>query len=73
MKGKACLRTVHGLEQRVAVIICTTGSLQLQLSCKWFFKKKKNAAVFGLCLSLVAEGLANYDVFSSLKKLFKTV
>lgn len=61
MKAKACLRKVHGLEQRVTVIIRTIGCLHLQLSCKWFFKKKKKAAVFGLCLSLVSQGLANED------------
>lgn len=67
MKAAACLWKVHGLEQRVAVIICAIRCLHLQLSCKWG-RKKGEAAVLGLCLSLLAESLANEDFFSSLKK-----
>lgn len=67
MKAAACLWKVHGLEQRVAVIICAIRCLHLQLSCKWG-RKKGEAAVLGLCLSLLAESLANEDFFLHLKK-----
>lgn len=75
MKAAACLWKVHGLEQRVAVIICAIRCLHLQLSCKWG-RKKGEAAVLGLCLSLLAESLANEDFFLHLKKkinFFKTL
>lgn len=57
MKTKACPRKAHGLQQRVTVIICTNGSALN--SCHVSGLKKKKAAIFGLCLSLVVEGLAN--------------
>lgn len=67
MKAAACLWKVHGSEQRVAVIICAVRCLHLQLSCKWG-RKKGEAAVLGLCLSLLAESLANEDFLLHLKK-----
>lgn len=74
MKAAACLWKVQGLEQRVAVIICAIRCLHLQLSCKWGKKKEKvEAAVLGLCLSLVAEGLANYFFFPLLNKSFQLI
>lgn len=72
MEAEACLRKVHGSEQRCLSLSALSGVRAYRCHVSGL-KKREKAAVFGLCLSLGAEGLADSGFFPSLKKLFKTI
>lgn len=68
MKAAACLWAVHGLEQRVAVIICAIRCLHLQLSCKWG-EKRRSCCTWALPVTC-SWGFGKWFFLLRLKRIF---